>query len=129
MLTDLHRYALHMLTDHDKLNIILEGDERLDLVKLFEKVFVCRKGCKKEKLPKILSLTKPGGNKNYLFFGLFFLKLVFQQWMDEMLIAQIKVQSMKAERLEAERPLQCLVSSFHPIYLIISYYWYVRLFA
>ena len=36
----LHRYALHMLTDHDKLDTILEGDERLDLVKLFEKVFV-----------------------------------------------------------------------------------------
>ena len=29
-----------MLTDHDKLDTILEGDERLDLVKLFEKVFV-----------------------------------------------------------------------------------------
>ena len=41
----MHRYALHMLTDHDKLDIILEGDERLDLVKLFEKVFVRRKGC------------------------------------------------------------------------------------
>ena len=38
--------------------------------------------------------------------------------MDEMLIAQIKVQSLKAERLEAERPLQCLVRSFHPIHLI-----------
>ena len=27
-----------MLTDHDKLDAILEEDERLDLVKLFEKV-------------------------------------------------------------------------------------------
>ena len=40
LLMHLHRYALHMLTDHDKLDTILEGDERLDLVKLFEKVFV-----------------------------------------------------------------------------------------
>ena len=32
------RYALHMVTDHDKLGDILEGDERPDLVKLFAKV-------------------------------------------------------------------------------------------
>ena len=49
-------YALHMVTDHDKLGDILEGDERPDLVKLFA-----------------------------------------------------KVQKMKAQRLEADRPLHCLV--------------------
>ena len=112
----MYRYALHMLTDHDKLNIILEGDERLDLVKLFEKVFVCRKGCRKEKLPKISSLTKPEGGAKTKRFLVFLITGL--STMDEMLIAQIKVQSLKAERLEAERPLQCLVSSFHPIHLI-----------
>lgn len=34
-----------MLTDHDKLDLILEGDDRLDLVKLFEKVlYSCKFG-------------------------------------------------------------------------------------
>ena len=83
----------------------------------------------KGKIAKNLVFNQTRGEQKLFVFWFVFLKLVFQQWMDEMLIAQIKVQSMKAERLEAERPLQCLVSSFHPIYLIISYYWYVRLFA
>ena len=44
--------------------------------------------------------------------------------------AQIKVQSMKVQRLEADRPLQCLVSSIYLIKSIIVQYlvlWFVLL--
>ena len=60
MLTEMHRYALHMLTDHDKLDIILEGDERLDLVKLFEKVFYVGKGAERKNAPNLVIFWKTG---------------------------------------------------------------------
>ena len=55
-----------MLTDHDKLDIILEGDERLDLVKLFEKVFYVGKGAERKNAPNLV-FSKPGESKTNFF--------------------------------------------------------------